>query len=214
MAKVVTVFRSGGDFKPWHVQALQRQVYQWSQPGTYFMCLSDVKIPGVDTFPLEHDWPGWWAKMELFRPDMTGDFVYTDLDNVVLGPINDILSARGVVLNTGVDNTAWTSLMKTTPESRAIVWKAFMRYPKLYMDWFNPATSDPPFGDAGVVSACLNREARRWEEILPGQVQNISTMATPFGFRVPSPKPRIVLCHRPHRPWTLPIFNSIYGENV
>src|SRR5277367_2741020 len=92
--RVFTVFRSGGDFMPQHVQVLRRAVWDWSPPGTEFICLSDVAIPGVDTIPLQHDWPGFWAKMELFAPRIKGDFLFMDLDTVILGPIDDFLKLR------------------------------------------------------------------------------------------------------------------------
>ncbi|MGH8338151.1 MAG: hypothetical protein ACRETL_15305, partial [Gammaproteobacteria bacterium] len=51
--------------------------------------MSNVEVPGVKTIPLLHDWPGWWAKMELFRPDVRGDFLFMDLDTVIVGPLDN-----------------------------------------------------------------------------------------------------------------------------
>lgn len=34
---------------------------------------------------------GWWAKIELFRPDITDDLFYLDLDTVIAGDIRPIL---------------------------------------------------------------------------------------------------------------------------
>ena len=33
----------------------------------------NVAVVLFKTLPLEHDWPGWWAKMEMFGPSLTGD---------------------------------------------------------------------------------------------------------------------------------------------
>lgn len=74
--------------------ALRRMVWENSPPNTDFICLSDVKIPGVYTLPLLHKWPGFWAKMELFSPAMKDDFLFMDLDTVILGPIDDFLKPR------------------------------------------------------------------------------------------------------------------------
>lgn len=210
MATVLTVLKSGGEFKPEHVQALQRQVLRWSPPGTDFACLSDVDIPGVRRIPLKYYWPGWWSKMELFRPDILGHFLYTDLDNVILGPLDDILAVKDACLNSGVRGTAWTALMSMPWEARGAIWATFMRAPRTLMQFYDLPEASPPFGDAAIISMQLGETAQRWEDRLPGQVVNISTMATPFGFRVPMPKPRIVLTHRPWRPWTLPIFRRLY----
>ncbi len=92
--RVFTVYRGGGDFLPKHVQALQRQVLQWSPVGTTFLCLSSVPIDGVLTYPLQTEWPGFWAKMELLDPAIAGDFLFMDLDTAIIGPIDDFLKPR------------------------------------------------------------------------------------------------------------------------
>jgi hypothetical protein len=40
-------------------------------PGIRFVCLADTPVT-CERWPLLDDWPGWWAKMELFRPDIEG----------------------------------------------------------------------------------------------------------------------------------------------
>ena len=67
----VTVLRSGGEYGPRHVQWLARQI-----PG--LVCLSDRKVEGVETIPLRHDWPGWWAKMEMFSDVIDEDETKTN----------------------------------------------------------------------------------------------------------------------------------------
>lgn len=211
MSTVVTVLRSGGDFEPYHVQALQEQVYRWSPPGTQFKCLSDVFVSGVECIPLKYYWPGWWAKMELFRPDLLGDCFFTDLDNVIVGPLDDILNTHGILLNSGVNGSMWTSFMRLPATERHHVWDLFIQDPLTLMQFYDSPMKRPPFGDAAIVSMCLRKKAARWEDALPGQVVNISTMQTPFGFRKP-PGARVILTHRPYRPWSLSMFQSLYGE--
>ncbi len=77
-ATVVCVLRAGRDFAPRHVQWLAAQV-----PG--LVCLSDQAVPGVRTIALRSSWPGWWAKLEAFDPELVpGDVLLMDLDTVVL----------------------------------------------------------------------------------------------------------------------------------
>lgn len=214
MATVLTVLRSGGDFNPFHVQAMQRQVERWAPKGTSFVCLSDQPVEGVYCMQLKHDWPGWWAKMEMFRPDLLlGDFLYTDLDNAIIGPIGHLLHTPGVVLNSGVNDSAWTSLMALPEEDRTGVWETFITDPALFMQCYDPPQCEPPFGDAAVVAAALGGRARRWEKLFPKDVVNISTMMTPFGFRK-TKDARMILCHRPYRPWLIPALASLYGESL
>jgi len=61
-----------------------------------FYLLSDVVGPkGVTTIPLVSDLPGWWAKIELFRPGLfpVGETVlYLDLDTVIPGDLSPLRS--------------------------------------------------------------------------------------------------------------------------
>jgi hypothetical protein len=60
-----------------------------------FAVLSDVDVAGVRRIPLEHNLPGWWAKMELFRPDLPipegARCLYLDLDCVVIGDLTSLI---------------------------------------------------------------------------------------------------------------------------
>ncbi len=67
-----------------------------------FVCLSNVDVPGVETIPLQTDWPGWWAKVELFNPalDLGDRVLYLDLDVFVTGdlmPIADYPSTMALM---------------------------------------------------------------------------------------------------------------------
>jgi hypothetical protein len=55
-----------------------------------FRCLSDRVIPGVECL-LVDPWPGWWSKLLLFRY-AEGLNLYLDLDVVVTGPLDGLLS--------------------------------------------------------------------------------------------------------------------------
>lgn len=58
-----------------------------------FVCLSNVDVPGVETFRLQTDWPGWWAKVEMFNPALElGDRVlYLDLDVYITGALEPLV---------------------------------------------------------------------------------------------------------------------------
>lgn len=57
-----------------------------------FVCLSDRKIDGVDTILLIGETPGWWAKIELFRPNLFKTPVfYIDLDMIVCDQLDSLI---------------------------------------------------------------------------------------------------------------------------
>lgn len=87
MAPVIAcVLRSGGIYKPEHVERLQAMVGD-------LVCLSDIDVP-CERIPLKHDWPGWWGKIELFRPIWNAPVVYLDLDVTVKGSMEVFVRDR------------------------------------------------------------------------------------------------------------------------
>lgn len=73
--------RSGNKYGPEYSRKLKKQIQETSG--------LDVRVIGEDIH-LKHTWPGWWAKMEVFRPDIPKPFIYVDLDSFVLKDISDI----------------------------------------------------------------------------------------------------------------------------
>jgi len=151
----VCVLRSGGDFLPEHVQWLARQV-----PG--LVCMTDTPVDGVQCIPLQHDWPTWWAKMEMFGPALEGSVLMIDLDTVVRE-----LPARPVRTTVLRDFTQpeiiGSGLMYVTAEDRARVWEAWIANPAGHMAanqrW-------PKLGDQGFLMDLL-ADAERWQDSEP-----------------------------------------------
>lgn len=94
MTTVATVLRAGGVFTTEWVTRLRAQCHRHLPPHS-FRCLTDHDdIPGG--IPLQHSWPGWWAKLELFRPDVfTGRVVYFDLDTLLVGDASPLFDYQG-----------------------------------------------------------------------------------------------------------------------
>lgn len=91
MTTVACVLRSGGRYCPEWVAKLRDGVA--AHMGAHrFVCLSDVGVP-CERIPLLHGWPGWWSKCELLRPGIfEGPVLYLDLDCIVTGPLDDLVS--------------------------------------------------------------------------------------------------------------------------
>jgi hypothetical protein len=131
---VVCVLRSGGDYGPEHVQRLRAQVVANGAAELY--CLSDTPIEGVATIPLLSDWPGWWAKMELFRPDLgLGRLVYMDLDTTVTGDLTPLLEFdRLAIMRDVYRPRGLQSSVMVIPEAyRDMVWRRWSSGPETYM---------------------------------------------------------------------------------
>ena len=92
---IACVLRSGGDFNSAHVQNLFSMCNRHIPGRWEFVCLSDKVGPKGATFEaggvlykqLEFDFPGWWSKMELFKPEQfegSKRVLYFDLDTVIV----------------------------------------------------------------------------------------------------------------------------------
>lgn len=85
------------DFTTEYVQRMAASVVKHLDMAHRFVCLTDYdgRMP-VPTARLREGWPGWWAKMELFR--FQGPILYFDLDVVIIGDITPL--ARAVMEST------------------------------------------------------------------------------------------------------------------
>ncbi len=140
--KIMTVLKCGGEFNEGHVQRLKKQV-----PDIEMDCITDSCMPdedfkavtGANKIRLLHDaWGarGWWAKMELFRPDITGDFLYADLDTVFLkSPAHILALDKPCVLSDFYfpGTSIGSGLMFLTEECRSFVWNKWIKNPSVHI---------------------------------------------------------------------------------
>ena len=75
-----------------YVHRLENMVARNIKQPFIFKCLSDHNIEGVHTVLTPVDWPGWWQKLYLFKLATKGKHLYFDLDVVITGPIDDLVS--------------------------------------------------------------------------------------------------------------------------
>ena len=86
----------GDKYPDYYAQRLQRTVRENLTEPHRFVCISDHDIEGVDTIPPINDLPGWWGKVNLFSFDVCdGHNLYFDLDVVITGSLDDLVSGYG-----------------------------------------------------------------------------------------------------------------------
>lgn len=199
---IATVLRSGGDYTPEHVQWLHRQLPQ-DVPS---VCFSDIDIPGVKTIPLRHNWPGWWAKLELFRPDIHDDIFFLDLDTVITGDISTLLAEKRLMMLNDFYHPefAASGVMRIPHEVKHEVWHRFTFNPERHMRIHRIA------GDQGFLSRTLT--PARWQDNYPDQFISYKahvaacwmpgfTETRSAGDGTLPPDARIVCFHGFPRPW-------------
>lgn len=84
----------GDKYADFDVQILEAQVARHLGAEHDFKCLSDRQIGGIDTVLTQYNWPGWWSKLELFDVARNQLNLYLDLDVVVTGPLDGLVSKR------------------------------------------------------------------------------------------------------------------------
>lgn len=229
METVLTVFRSGatevdlgpntykGGYLPEYVQAMQRQVRKWAPKGTRFVCLSDVQVPDVECIPLTTDWPGWWSKMEMFHPGIRGDFLYMDLDTVIVGPIGDFFRPSELVLlrdfyrnGAKYKDGVGSGLMYLPEANRAKPWECFVANPAGVMKQHAVG------GDQRFLERYYLKNALRWQDILPGQIVSYKVdcaenrLGKGIIFKGVPEGARVICCHGQPRPWQTKQFEGLY----
>ena len=171
--RVLLVLRSGGEFQASHVLRLSAQL-----PGCDISVLTDLPasaLPWVKVIPLQHDWPGWWSKMEMFRPDIAGTFLYLDLDTVArdlpaeffshprslaVGFFTQWEKDHGYVMN-GWSHYLQSQMMLLHERDRAPIWRQWISDPKRHMREHR--------GDQDFLTVA-GLAAETWQAAFPGRI--------------------------------------------
>lgn len=133
MITVWSVF-NGDKYHDDEVFILREQVAKHLRQSHRFQCLADRDIPGINCVVPEENWPGWYAKLLLFRY-ATGFNLYLDLDCVVVGPLDGLISrALSMPKNWGQSGFGGC-------QSSVMAWGVpYWSIP----DGFNPGLIEPP----------------------------------------------------------------------
>lgn len=173
---VASVFRPGKAYSEEWVRRLQRTCAK-NLPPHEFVCLTNERIGGIDTRPLLHSWPSWWAKIELFRPNLfDGPVLYTDLDAFLTKPFAELLDPRSNL-------TMLTDYYKHMDNSSLMAWDASDPfYEGIYNNFVNNSTGimedyewkgpGEVFSDQGYIAdycRALERPIDRWQDVLPAE---------------------------------------------
>lgn len=185
--RIVTVLKSGGEYRSEHVDRLRAQCARFA-PDAEFVCLDDER--------LEHSWPGWWSKIETFR--IVGPVLYMDLDTTIIADLTPLLAVA--------EQHEFVALRDFNPSQREMgsglmawsgdmsrIYDEFADDPHGHMD----RCRTPRFwGDQGFIEP-LTQGREYWQDLLPGAVVSYKKHCrggVPDGARV-------ICYHGKPRPW-------------
>lgn len=173
------VLRSGGrTYDESWVRKLRDGVVRNLDGCFRFVCLTDLPgIEGIETQPLREGWPGWWSKVELFKPGrFEGPVLYLDLDMLVCGAIAPLAGPwPGLVMlrdKPRLRHVANSGLMwwDGADPCCAMIYQAFKFSPLSVMQTYSGRYGDAMLGDQAFIARILAQQARPamfWQDALP-----------------------------------------------
>lgn len=102
---IILIYRIGGDFSFQDIDLIASHIHKNSGNVSVYCVTNTFESPVALThctlLPMGHPWRGWWAKMNLFSPELEKyrPFLFLDLDTAVLGDVNDLIEQGGISHN-------------------------------------------------------------------------------------------------------------------
>lgn len=161
---VACVYKGGGLYDGRdYVKRLASAVSRHLTVPYRFVCLTDKpqRIKGVECIPLKHNWPGFWSKIELYRPGLfSGAVLYLDLDTVVCGSLDAIVATPEPVVAAWDLNHGWVnSSLLLWRVDLSCVYEAMTAAPDLMMRRYD---TGPLWGDQGLLQDTLTARRIGW----------------------------------------------------
>jgi hypothetical protein len=173
MLTVACVLKSGGIYDATWVERLRAGVKRYLPIEHLFVCLSDVDVP-CERIALDHGWPGWWSKVEVFN--LPGPILFFDLDTAIVGDLTDIANTvkradklialrdfyrGGNGLGSGV--LGWSA----ADRFQIRLFDQFAVAPEFWMRHCSGGGDQEYLERAIVVD---ERRPLRWQDVVPGQI--------------------------------------------
>ena len=193
MIKIITVLKSGREYKPEHVYAIQNMCKENIDADYSFVCLSDLDDLECDSIKLEHDWPTWWSKMEVFK--IKGPCLFFDLDTLICGNIDEVIEnlqqTEMCMLKDQWNKGDMGSGMMYWKNDMSNVYNEFKKNAQHYMSKFR--------GDQNFINS-LFPDKCYIQDYCNGEVVSFKANLN-YGRTYDPEKHKIVYFHGPPRPW-------------
>ena len=166
--KIVTVLKTSNDYKKDYVELLYKQCQKYA-PGIEFVCISDdPSVPGY--VKMEHAWPRWWPKMEIFK--IQGPVLYLDLDTIIVSDLKPILENVTKYDFVAIRDFYKDRRMQRTLGSGVMAWNGDMKY--LYDEFLKDperhmqeCTTSRWWGDQGFIEKTIKHHVVYWQDVFP-----------------------------------------------
>lgn len=204
MLTVCCVLKSGPEYRVEHVVALRDGVRRHLTLPHNFICLTDLwpeaMEAGIASVSLKHGWPGWFSKLELFRPGVfNGPVFYLDLDSIIVGSLDDlVIGHRFTVLrNFWRDHRIGSGLMAWDADLSEI----YRRFAADAGRWMREYQTKEKWGDQQFIFDNTPIEPDRWQVKHPGRVVSYKRDILRLHRGKVPPEASVIAFHGVPRPW-------------
>lgn len=194
------------EYNPKQVKWLKEMVEKHVSLPFEFTCLTDsVEVSKIcRIIPLNHNWPGWWSKMELYRPLLfKGPVFYIDLDTVIIQNIDNMLipGEKGyfVVLKNLCRGYGFGSGLLAWEGDFSLLYYRFLKNFKYYMKKY---TTSLYWGDQGFLQNNLGNTAF-WQDYYPGAIVSYYFDMYKKGIKKPPSGTKIIPFQGLPKPWDI-----------
>jgi hypothetical protein len=214
MLNIVCVLRQGGKvgYDATWAKKLQNGVSRNLSIPHRFVCLSDVEVP-CERIPLEQDsnfkGPGWWAKLQLFRPGLfDGPVLYFDLDTVITGNLDELVNTITLQDDFLMEHDAHFNIASSAilywNGDYSYIYKEYMKDPRYYEDKYSLENqgADRQIGDQAVIASLVKHRyingvcPHQWFHIVSKQDHRVDlSQVKVLIFRKAKQKPSTMLDH-------------------
>lgn len=198
---IVLILKSGGDFKMSDVYLLVSHINRYwenktNRPSIY--CYTDLvteekEVVGLTIRRLPNaEWQGWWAKMNLFAPELKSlrPFLYLDLDTAVINSIESLVPPEEkqnqfITLRDFYQPQRLASGVMWVPDNAEI--------DKVHTEWLRNVESHTKIyrGDQNFI-ASITKADLYWQDVFPADY--ITTFKPNRQWRMLFPQTSAVVC--------------------
>lgn len=172
MLDVICVCKSGGVYDADWVARLKRGLER-NLGNHRLRCLSDIEVP-CERIPLHHDWPGWWSKIELFRPGVIENpTLYLDLDTVIVGSLEamrEVPAGFAMLRSFWDENMVGSGVMWFGDKVPTGVYNKFSRQADAYIQHYELNKNGPYVGDQAFIWDTMGRQVEQINDYFDGIV--------------------------------------------
>lgn len=174
--KLYVVYKTGGDYDIEYVNHILKALTDYNHKIEFHCITDDEELEDKHfTIPMQYAYPGWWSKMELFRPDIDDEaFLYIDLDTIIVKDLDQIMGICSIHPNDPImlsdffySHKLASGVMWLPKEIREIIWNEWILDPEAIMQ------DHAKYGDQEFIESVFKKyqiDCKRWQSLLDGGV--------------------------------------------